>query len=99
MTWHSFLVVWVSGAALLALSRQFSGRRLRLLRVCVATLALSFFIDYPAEDRSIWTFMDESRVYVIEVPFENMLFMAASLPYTLAIYLSIQSRHQRRNGQ
>jgi hypothetical protein len=101
MTWHTFLVGYVAvGAALLAIPiAPLRKHRLRVFRVMLASFAISFFIDYPGEHRPLWRFHEPSVFTVLDVPIENMIFIAASVPYILTLYLGAQSLLQRRGAR
>ena len=97
MTWHLFLVGYVAiGAALLAWPiAPMREQRRRVFRVILASFALSFFIDYPGERRPLWRFHEPSLFSILDVPVENMIFIAASVPYILTLYLGAQSLLRR----
>ena len=93
MTWRTFLVIhFMTSFLFVFLSKELlRGKRLRLLRVVAAAFALSFFIDYPAEDREIWFFPSPSTSTLIKVPIENMVFIASCVPYIIVFYLLFQN--------
>lgn len=57
-----------------------------LLRCSICAATLAFFIDYPAEDRQLWSFSAPSRMLLLSVPIENMIFISLSAIWAIAIY-------------
>jgi hypothetical protein len=101
MNWPDFILLYAALAAALALlfRRIFAGQWWRLSRVMAAAVSLGFFIDYPAEDRHIWRFAGTSRLYLLEVPVENLILMMASIIYILLIYLPLRNSPRFHNAQ
>jgi hypothetical protein len=100
MSWREFLIAYSIGGVLClaAIKIRYSISFLRLLRVIGATAALSFFVDYPAESRGIWRFR-APLARLLEVPIENLIFMAASPSYIILIYLWLQERLRLHDEQ
>jgi hypothetical protein len=98
MHWHQFLALFTTGAVFLTVAPwpAHAKRRVRLLRVAALAFVFTFFVDSPAEHRAIWSFEGELHSELLDVPIENMLLTAASVPYTITIFLTIQSLVRRR---
>ncbi len=101
MTWHMFLAGYVAIAVTLLVIPIAPLRlhRLRAIRAMLASFAISFFIDYPGEHRPLWRFHEPSVFLVLDVPIENMIFIAASVPYILTLYLGAQSLLRRPSAR
>src|ERR1700724_3165687 len=100
MKWHTYLLVYILCSALCTwlLRIVFSINWGRLLRVCLATGALSFFVDYPGEQMRIWTFEDNYDYLVLEVPLENIFLLIAAIPYIRLLFLTVQRLLRRRSA-
>jgi len=101
MKWHAFLVIYAAiGAALLTFPvPPIRANRGRVYRIMCASFAISFFIDYPGEHRPLWRFTEPSLFPILDVPIENMIFIAASVPYILTLYLATRILLQRRGAR
>jgi hypothetical protein len=99
MTWHAFLIVYtvVSLVLVVSPSAPLRSRWRSALRVVLAAFAISFFIDYPGARRPLWRFNEPSLFPLLDVPLENMIFLGASVPYILTLYLGAQILLRRRN--
>jgi hypothetical protein len=89
MTWHVFLVIQsvVAVAIVSAPIRELRGRRLRILRICAAAFTLSFFVDAPFECDGVWTIEGGPHHRLLMVPIENMLLIAASVPFAILLHV------------
>jgi hypothetical protein len=89
MSWHQYLTLHcvVAAVGVFLGRRLYRGRLGRLLRVSLGAGALAFFIDYPAEDRMLWSFEAASYGLLLKVPLENILVISSSVPYLIAVYL------------
>jgi hypothetical protein len=101
MTWHRFLIPYTVASILLVAipSLPLRSRWRQTLRVMLVAFAISFFIDYPGERRPLWRFDEPSLFPLLDVPLENMIFLAASVPYILTLYLGAQTLFRHRNEQ
>ncbi len=98
MTWHQYLFAQCIATLLLLYfyREMFTGKLWRLLRLTGGAAALSFFVDYPAEDRTIWTFEFQPLAFLMEVPIENILLICSSIPFILIIHLRWKQRRDRK---
>lgn len=94
MNWPMFVAIYTVLAALMVLlfRRTFRGRWWRLGRSMLAAVSLAFFVDYAGEDRTLWHFTELSSYRILEVPIENLLFIAASVPLIILIHSWAKAR-------
>lgn len=92
MIWPRFVPLFVAAtfAALIIARRRFSGHWAHLVQVTTFVTCLTFLIDYPAEQRSFWTFERTSGLFVLDTPVENHVFVAACAIDIMIVYLSLR---------
>jgi hypothetical protein len=94
VTWPEFLAVFVAATAIAAfLARSyFAGRWLRLGQVTLFIVSVCFLLDYPAEDRRIWSFRHTTGITILDTPIENHIFVGACVVDIMIIYLIVKER-------
>lgn len=92
MTWPLFVPLFVAAtaAALVITRRRFAGHWAHLAQVTISVTCLTFLIDYPAEQRTFWTFGRTSGLYLLDTPVENHFFVAACAIDIMVVYLSLR---------
>jgi len=105
MTWTEFVVTYtlssvpVLWVTVRGLRQHGSGR---LLRLVVALLMMTFFVDQAAESRNLWVFpsFQSHRTFAIfDVPIENLFFTVASAAYALTTHLLSRSFFRAKEVQ
>ncbi len=98
-SWHAYLALQSFIAVLIFLlpSEWLRGRRMHLLRICLAAGTLSFFIDAPFEAIRVWSWGDGIHLLVGIVPIENLVLIAGSVPFAVLLYSTIG--RLRRSGR
>lgn len=101
ISWHQFLILYMleTVCTLFLARRWLKNCWKKLARVNACTAALSFFVDYPAETSQIWVFGERSRCMLMNVPLENLLFMALSANNAILLYLLFQHLARLRISQ
>lgn len=94
MSWPSFALAYavVALLGLLLSRRRFRGHQLAAVRTLAGVTLLLCIFDGVAESRNLWVFPDPLRLYILNVPMENILITAATTMNSLLFFVLFDER-------